>query len=612
MLVAIAGTSAAAPTDMATEKAIRDDVERASSAAVIAFDAGNVARATHHLAEALAAYRRAIELAPSLDHPHRRACNVLAELGRKDEAIVECETALKLDPASPFDKFAVAALLSQRKGGQDRERALALANEAAAQRPNDIATRALACTLAIQTKLDAESTECIERLYDIDPKSAVTNYLGALNAIMHGGFSGAKQRLEVAHAAGLDDKQYREILDLIAQAERDRAAGPTGGLSAAVFLWIALGIAGPWLLGLTILLVAGHTGRRGLVWLGTYLYLSIPVVLVTGALGGIGAILVLFSTNRIPIVITVVIVLVVIGAIASMVRRLTTRHEPALPGQHVEFESQPRLWALLDEVAAAAGGDDLDAVYLAPGAELAILERESVWGALRGRQPECWLVIGIGLFEGMTQLQLRSLLAHEYGHSAGGERLFGVRRAVVDQCNGLRRAGLVALDPVWWLLLAFHRIFTGVSAAAARRQEQLADRSAVEAYGTAAFVGAQRHVATFAARFPLAITAAVAGAVKASTPLSDLYQPPPAVNEEALAKAVLAKLTEVPGDGHASAHERIAAAEALAVTRDAKPGDDDPVWALLDDRVELERAMTAVIADRLAAKGFTLKPPALS
>jgi Zn-dependent protease with chaperone function len=305
-----------------------------------------------------------------------------------------------------------------------------------------------------------------------------------------------------------------------------------------------------------------------------------------------------------------VIGLVVVGWIAARVRRLTTRYEPALPGQHVDFESQPRLWALLDEVAEAAGGDDIDAVYLAPGAELAILERASVWAALRRRQPECSLVIGIGLFDGMTQLQLRSLLAHEYGHSAGGEFVFGVRRAVVDQCNGLGRAGLVALDPVWWLLRAFHRIFAGASAGAARRQELLADRSAVETYGTAAFVGAQRHVATCTARFPLAITAAVDGALKTRTPLPDLYQPPPVVSEAALANAVLAKLTEVPGDAHASTHERIAAAEALAITRESRPGDDEPVWALFDDRAELQRAMTAVIVDRLAAKGFALKAPA--
>ncbi len=610
MLVAIAGTSAAAPTspaDIAKENAIRADVERAGSAAVAAFDEGNAARAAHRLDEALAAYRRASERAPSVDHPHRRACNVLAQLGRNDEAIVECETALKLDPTSVLDRASLAGVLVKRG---DHERALALVNEAIALRPNDISTRALSCTILVETKHEAEATECIERLYDIDPKSVVTNYLGALNAVARGGLSGAKQRLEVARAAGLDDKLYREALDLIAQVERDRAEGPSGGLSGAVFLWIALGVFAPWLVLMGILLVAGRMGRRGLVWLGTYLYLSIPIVLVTGALGGIGAILVLFSTNRIPIVITAVIGFVVIGGIVTMVRRLTTRFEPAPLGQHVDIETQPRLWALLDEVAEAAGGDDVDAVYLAPGAELAIIERSSLWAALRHRQPECCLVIGIGLFDGMTQLQLRSLLAHEYGHSAGGQIVFGVRRAVVDQCNGLGRAGLVALDPVWWLLRAFHRIFVGASASAASRQEQLADRSAVETYGTPAFVGAQRHVATCAARFPLAITAAVDGAVKAGAPLPDLYQPPVVVSEAALAKAVLAKLTEVPKDSHPSAHDRIAAAELLAVTRDGRPEDDEPVWALFDDRVALERAMTAVIADRIAAMGIALKAPA--
>jgi hypothetical protein len=84
------------PADPALEQQFRADLARVSPAAAEAFAQGTAARDAGRPDDALAAYRRAIELAPRVDHPHRRACWALGALGRVDEAVVECETALQL------------------------------------------------------------------------------------------------------------------------------------------------------------------------------------------------------------------------------------------------------------------------------------------------------------------------------------------------------------------------------------------------------------------------------------------------------------------------------------------------------------------------------------
>ena len=54
-------------------------------------------------------------------------------------------------------------------------------------------------------------------------------------------------------------------------------------------------------------------------------------------------------------------------------------------------------------------------------------------------------------------------------------------------------------------------------------------------------------------------------------------------------------------DSHPSPRQRLAWAEEFAVARAPQPDDDASVWALFVDRVELERAMTSEVRDRILA-----------
>jgi hypothetical protein len=52
-------------------------------------------------------------------------------------------------------------------------------------------------------------------------------------------------------------------------------------------------------------------------------------------------------------------------------------------------------------------------------------------------------------------------------------------------------------------------------------------------------------------------------------------------------------------DSHPSPQQRMDWAQALAVEHDAQPDDDASIWALFDDRDEIERTMTAEVRARV-------------
>src|SRR5262249_18414039 len=155
--------------------------------------------------------RHAIELAPDVDHPHRRACSTLSELRRNDEAIVECEAALRLAPDSGYDKISLASALGRRHATGDIDRAHRLAREAAEQLPDDVTVLALGCELELRSQDLARLAACSDRLLAADPQGVEALSLGVIAAAVRNDLYLARQRLEQARAAGLDDERYRQL-----------------------------------------------------------------------------------------------------------------------------------------------------------------------------------------------------------------------------------------------------------------------------------------------------------------------------------------------------------------------------------------------------------------
>jgi len=633
----------AKPADAALDRQFHADVERASPAAAEAFDQGNAARDAKRFDDALVAYRRAIELAPSVDHPHRRTCSVLAALGRIDEALVECEAALALAPESPYDKISIARPLALRKHAGDLDRALRLTREGVEQLPADPSALGTWCELLLATRNEFELAGCIDRLLAADPQGVGANYLGAISAASRGEFSVARRRLVDAHEAGLDEAPYRKLLAAIETAQAADSSDGVPALGTGV-LWVVLWILIAWLAVLGVLLGAGYVLSRStlkaagkvtaaeanagtgtareqrlrklyklvLLLCGVYFYLSIPILLAMIVAAGGGAIYAFFAMGVIPIKLVLLIGVVVIATIGAILRGLFVRVERPSLGYRVDLDRHPRLRELLQDVAGVVGTRRVSAVYLTPGTDMGVTERAGLWSSLRGNRAERSLIMGIGLFDGMTQLQLRSVLAHEYGHfrnedTAGGGFALAVRRSLFAMIIRLARSGAAgAFNPVWWFLRAYHRTYLGVSQGASRLQEVLADRWAIQAYGSAAFVAGYRHVVARSVQFDHQVDATIKEVVDTGRPLPNLYQYRPqsaGISEGDLATAIDKEMTREPSayDSHPSPQQRIEAAQALAVARDVQPDDDASIWALFDGRDEIERAMTTEVRERIFA-----------
>jgi len=647
--------------DEELERRFRADLAAASPAAAEAFAQATAARDAGRLEEALAGFRRASELAPRVDHPRRRACSMLHLLRRPEEALPECEAALELDPGSPYDMIALAEVLLQRNEPGDGDRTLALAVAASEKLPGDPDPLEIRCSVLYRLERYEELKRCTVVLLKADPEGMGANYFGTLLAMSQGDPVLAQRRLEMARVAGLSDGEYRRTLAAIkdwghgeaargeaAGGEVDRRAGRAVGQGAektgpvTAFLWGLLEVLVVWLGVMVVLLAAGYAlsrltlravsrvtaadagtglGTAGeqrlrrlykavLLLCGVYFYLSMPILLAAIVVAGGGTIYLFFAMGFIPIKLLLIVAAVVLFTVGAVLRSLFVRSVPGSLGQPVDLERHPRLEALLRDVAGAVGTRRVDAVYLTPGTEMAVTERAGLWASLRGTRSERSLIMGVGLFDGMTQLQLRSVLAHEHGHfrnadTAGGGLALAVRASLFGMVVRLARSGVAgAYNPVWWFLRAYHRVYLGISQGASRLQEVLADRWAIQAYGTAGFVDGYRHVVARSVQFHRQLDATLEEVVDGRRALPNLYQyrpEPGRVPEAELAAAVEAELARAPSayDSHPAPRQRLEWATALAVAREVAPEDDAPIWELFDGREEIERAMTAEVRERI-------------
>ena len=165
------------------------------------------------------------------------------------------------------------------------------------------------------------------------------------------------------------------------------------------------------------------------------------------------------------------------------------------PGPELSAKAQPRLFSLIASVAARTGHAMPHAVFLVPDA-VAFASSRPRWHGLR-REP----IVGIGLplFALLTESELAAVVAHEFGHHAGGDvklgpwqhRTFVAISAALHRLDG---SNLFLHLPFY----AYGRLFLRLTGAASRQQELRADALAArtvspEALGGALIALAQYH-----------------------------------------------------------------------------------------------------------------------
>jgi heat shock protein HtpX len=274
---------------------------------------------------------------------------------------------------------------------------------------------------------------------------------------------------------------------------------------------------------------------------------------------------------------------------AILPRRL--RFEP--PGVRLTRESQPRLLAVIDEEAEACGERVPDEVYATFEVNAAVTEVN------RHRRV---MIVGLPLLHLVSERGLRAVIAHEFGHYAGGDTKLGpwiyrTRAAIGRTITQLSRddgdeswTRQAVRAPFIWYGKAFLRITNAIS----RREEFAADARAAARGGRDVYIDTLRRVGAYAPAFDAYWANEVAPLLSAGR------RPPIGAGFSAFIRAdtinqaanehlqrELSERKTNPYDSHPSRAERIAALQEFPP---GAPDDSPPAEALVDAPLALERA----------------------
>jgi len=294
-----------------------------------------------------------------------------------------------------------------------------------------------------------------------------------------------------------------------------------------------------------------------------------------------------------------------IYTLAAVVRSLFVRVKNEDPGRPLTPEEMPALWELAREVAQRLNTRPVDAIFFTPGVEIGVFERGSLYKRLRN-QGQRYLILGMGALSGLTQGQLRAILAHEYGHfsnrdTAGGNLVQLVQRSLYTIARNLAHAGLATwYNPAWWFVNIYKRIFLRITLGASRLQEILADRLAALAYGASNLSGGLQQLIRQDLTFALQVDGEVKQAAEQQRSLHNLYTLPPVADTGAFEKA-LAETMNRPSSAytsHPAPHDRLALIECIQAEN--PPGEDPrPAWDLIEHAGQLQEEATTLLGKRL-------------
>jgi len=587
--------------------------------------------------ETLDGYARVLAAAPGFDHALRRQCRARLQLGDRAGALPLCRAALAAARTAP-NQVALAKGLVWTRGqapGKDEQReAVGLASAAlAGDRTDDPSTAQEACQVALNAEAWTLLEACTGRLQALAPGDLATEYFSVFGALVKERFGEARRHLAAARAAGLPADAAADLERIVGVNEPAWSRwGPTalqavGAWAGVLVLLLGAGA----LLSLATLRGArtmatdraagGGGGARLLrqvygvvLWLTCAVYyLSLPVVVLLVVGAGYGLWLAFAAVGRIPVklaVVAAIMVLVTLWAVLKSLWASLVRRQGEDPGLRLAPGEHPRFDAALAQAAARVRTRPVDAVFLTPGTDAAVYEQGGLARQLSGRTRRC-LVLGVGLLDGMSQGQLKAVLAHEYGHfvnrdTAGGGLALAVRRSVLQMARSLAEGGAATwYNPAWLFVTNFHKLFLRVSQGASRLQEILADRWAALAYGGRNFAAGLSHVVARSIRFDRHANLALREVLDGGLGLRNLYQYAPAtpLPEAEVAAEVEKAMRDDPSpyDSHPRPADRIAWVGDVPSTFGADVDGSAPAWALFADREALERRLTDEVRANVAA-----------
>ncbi|MEA2696082.1 MAG: hypothetical protein QOI66_353 [Myxococcales bacterium] len=636
---ALAAPARAYQRDPVAEEAFGRELAAIDPALVPIFRDGTAALDAGQTKEALSAFQTIAARAPNHAATLRRLSYALRTLGDVPAAITMARRARLAGPGVDGDS-ALALTLVAKKGDSADDRAAMqeagdLADHLLEGQPTEAGAATAAQVAVARNDLPALG-RAVETLETVAPQSVAAGYFGAIYHVSRGDLHDADLAIGRAEAAGLPAAVAAEFRD---------GSGISRNRTLRQIAWAAgIGFA-LWMLGLAAIFLVGQamsgramaaierlapersdalvvsTGRfrraYGAVihFAAVYYFVSIPIVmlLVVGLGGAVLYGILMFGW--IPIKLALLIGLGVLVSVSALVRSFFVRRGiDSDPGVRLNEQATPDLWAVLREVAAQVGTRPVDDVFLSPGTEIAVTERGTLAERVRDRGRR-HLILGIGVLDGLTERQLRAVMAHEYGHfshrdTARGDLARTVQASLLVTIVRLAQdGGASPFNPAWHFLRLFFLLFQRIALGANRLQEVLADRFAATVYGGPALATALQHIVRRTVEFNASTEAMINQAQVDRRALASLYVPPTktTVSPVDVEKALAAAMSDAgsPYDSHPPVARRIAWLTAFGEATSVAAGvtSDGPAWDLFPDQNGIEARMTAIVNTRLADAG---------
>ena len=264
------------------------------------------------------------------------------------------------------------------------------------------------------------------------------------------------------------------------------------------------------------------------------------------------------------------------------------------PGPRLDERSHPDLFRVVRDVAAATKQPLPSDIYLLNDVNAWVTHRGGVMGIGSRRV----MGVGLPLLQSLSVIELKAIVAHEFGHYASGDVAIGpwiykTRAAIGRALEGVH--GTMIEGPFKWYGNLFLRLTHEVS----RQQEFIADRIAANVAGAPALASALRQVTGLSPSFNAYLSTEVAPVMRAG------FLPPIAsgfgqfIRDERIAalsrrtiEAAEASGDTDPFDTHPCLRDRLAALAPLGPGPATAPADRERAAKLLPD---LERQATALL-----------------
>ena len=595
--------------------------------ALMLWQQANAARDASNHHEASRLYAQVYARVPSFVHALRRQASEESDAGYRDLAIEHGREAVQLD-RSPKNMATLAYILMSTEAMTTAEmtEGVALAREAANASPDDEFVQFVLAQAGQATNDIEMIREATVRLESIAPKAVETQMSRVVVAAREGNWEEADAALLRAKALGLPLAEYESTRKALASAQPFYARWWKPAL---------LGLA-IWFAGFGVMLLAGavlsriamraarttnalssNVRRLYRIVLGAscaFYYASLPIVIAVVIAFTGGLIYATFVLGHVPVKLVIILVMLAGVSVWSMLKSIFVRRRDDDPGMRLDLSQEPKLRALLDDVAAKIGTRAVDNVYMTPGTEVAVMERG------KGRPKERCLILGVAALDGLRILPLKAILGHEYGHfsnqdTAGGVFALAVRSSLMRTAISLVEGGANTwYNPAWWFVNGFHRLFLRISEGASRLQEVLADRFAVFAYGAAAFEEGLTHVVERSVRFDSHVNLTLREVVDRQLPLANLYTFKPTEVAEFIGDRVEEALNRESSvyDSHPAPAERFALIRALPKRELLyDTADEAPASTLFSNYEALQFRMTEQVRENVRVNtGIEIAAPA--